>query len=165
MPSIAGRQRARYRQLVASRRYRYARITLVFVGLFPWWLPLLRAYLPLGPLGEIFDQLFVVVCHRVPARTITLSGVLMPLCTRCAGIFGGLALAGMFDYPRVSKTAARWWLLLAGLLMLSDVLRQDLYRGGVMHPLRIATGVMVGFAAALSLLAALRPGEPQPRRN
>ncbi len=155
--SLAGDKRERRRRVVALRLWRYARIALVVVGLFPWLLPLARAYLPLGILGDILVQLCIVLCHRLDARTITLAGVAMPMCSRCAGIFGGLALAGLLDYPRVTVTNARWLLLASCLLMIADVVRQDFYTGGVLHPLRILTGVCLGFSAALGLLAALRP--------
>ena len=154
--SLATDARERRRRLVARRLWRYARVTLVVVGLFPWLLPVARAYLPLGILGDIFDQLCIVVCHRLPARTIAIAGVAMPMCSRCAGIFGGLALGGLLAYPRITVSRARWLLLASCLLMLADVLRQDLYTGGVIHPLRIITGVALGFSATLGLLAALR---------
>ena len=153
---VASDQRARYRKLVAKRGYRYARMALMGVGTWPWWLPLARAYLPLGPLGQVLDQLFVVVCHRLPARTLTLAGEAMPVCSRCGGIFAGLALAGMLAYPRISLRGSRGLLLLAGALMLADVLRQDVYGGGVVHPLRILSGIAVGYTTALGALAALR---------
>ena len=61
-----------------------ARASFVVVGTMPWWLPLARAALPLGPVGQVFDLLFVVVCHRLPDRTLDLAGVAMPVCSRCA---------------------------------------------------------------------------------
>ena len=32
------------------------------------------------------------MCHRMPERTIELAGVAMPVCSRCGGLFTGLAL-------------------------------------------------------------------------
>ena len=86
----------------------FVRVAFVFVGTMPFWLPLARAWLPLGPVGQLLDGLFILVCHRLPERTLQLAGVAMPVCSRCGGIFAGLALGIVVAWPRLSLRHARW---------------------------------------------------------
>src|SRR4051794_10855485 len=104
---------------------RGTRVVFVLLGVVPRIPPLARAALPLGRAGELLDLLFVPMCHRIPARTLYFAGVPMPLCSRCAGIFAGLALGALIMRPRVD--IARWRVLVAvaSALMLLDVVTQD----------------------------------------
>jgi len=133
----------------------FARGSFILVGSTPFWLPLARAYLPLGPLGQILDYLFVIVCHRMPERTIELAGVAMPLCSRCSGIFGGLALGMLIAWPRPSLRAARWGIVGAGALMLADVITQDFGIHPLWHATRLFTGGLLGYIVSVALLAAI----------
>src|SRR5687768_8531314 len=81
-----------------------ARVVLIVVGFLPWIVPFARGYLPLE-VGEALDRLFWPVCHRFPDRTIELAGWLMPLCSRCAGIFAGIAVGAVIAWPRLSLRA------------------------------------------------------------
>src|SRR5512132_493563 len=90
---------------------RVTRAGFIVVGVLPWILPFARALLPLGRAGELLDLFFLPMCHRLPERTLSLAGVSMPLCSRCAGIFAGLALGSLLLRPRVE--IARWRLLVA----------------------------------------------------
>lgn len=139
------------RQILAIARGSFA-----VVGLMPWWLPLARAYLPIEPVGMFFDALYVVICHRLPERTITLAGIAMPLCSRCAGIFTGLALGAITLRPRLRIKHARIALVAAGLLMLADVLMQDLGIHPVWHTTRLVTGALVGWVASAALMNAIK---------
>ena len=55
------------------------RFVLASAGAAPWVLPLARAALPLGRLGSLLVRSFVLLCHRIPERTLLLAGVPMPL--------------------------------------------------------------------------------------
>jgi len=145
----------------ARRRVRrqilfWARVSFVLVGSLPWWLPLARRYLPAAPVWLLLDWLFLPVCHRLPSRTLCLAGVAMPLCSRCAGIFAGLALGAIAQWPRLGLRAARWILAGAGLLMALDVAAQELGWHPLWHWTRIATGVLLGHLLACTLFAAIR---------
>jgi uncharacterized membrane protein len=155
-PYAAERERAT-RQL-----FFFARGSFVLVGTMPFWVPLLRAWLPLGPLGIILDGVFVVVCHRMPERTLELAGVAMPICSRCAGIFGGLALGMLLCWPRPTIARGRWALGGAALLMLADVLAQDLGLHPLWHSTRLATGALLGYLAAVILIAAIARERGRP---
>jgi uncharacterized membrane protein len=135
---------------------RVTRAGFIVVGVLPWILPLARARLPLGRAGELLDLFFLPMCHRLPERTLSLAGVSMPLCSRCAGIFAGLALGSLLLRPRVE--IARWRLLVAaaGALMLLDVVTQDLGLHPVWHATRLASGLLFGYAIAAACLLAMR---------
>jgi uncharacterized membrane protein len=131
-----------------------ARWVLVVVGILPWVLPYARAYLPIGAAGEVLDRLFWPMCHRFPERTLVLAGWLMPLCSRCAGIFAGLALGAVVAWPRLSLRAWRPVLIGAAAIMVVEVLTQDLGLHPVFHPTRVATGILLGYAMAAAFITA-----------
>jgi uncharacterized membrane protein len=134
---------------------RYARVSFFVVGTMPWWLPALRAWLPLGAFGLVLDGLFITVCHRLPERTLDIAGVAMPLCSRCGGIFTGLALGALLVWPRVHINTSRWLLAAAGALMLADVLMQDFGVHPLWHATRLGTGVLLGWIASAALMVAI----------
>jgi uncharacterized membrane protein len=133
-----------------------ARAVFVGVGVFPWVLPLLRAWLPLGVFGVALDAVFVTMCHRMPERTLSLAGVAMPLCSRCAGIFGGVAVGALVARPELSARAWRWVITAAAAAMVLDVATQDLGLHPVWHVTRLASGGAFGYALAAACILALR---------
>jgi uncharacterized membrane protein len=135
---------------------RVLRATFVVMGVFPWALPLLRAHLALGTIGEALDGAFVTMCHRIPERTLVLDGVAMPVCSRCSGIFAGIALGAVVMRPFLSARAWRWAISAAALGMLLDVATQDLGVHPVWHATRLATGAFFGYAIAVACITALR---------
>jgi uncharacterized membrane protein len=143
------------RALVRARIVAWFRGVLVFVGLLPWAIPFLRAKLPIGELGVALDMVFLTMCHRRPARTLSFAGVPMPLCSRCAGIFLGVAIGAVIGRPLLSLRAWRWAFAVACALMIADVVTQDLGLHPVWHPGRILTGVLVGYAMVIGFLSAL----------
>jgi uncharacterized membrane protein len=144
-------ERARVRAKILA----WFRALLVFVGLLPWALPVARARLPLGEVGAALDLAFFAMCHRRPARTLFFEGVPMPLCSRCAGIFLGVALAAIIGRPLLSIRTWRWLFVGACGLMLADVVTQDLGLHPVWHPTRIATGLLVGYGMVIGLLSGI----------
>ena len=133
-----------------------ARATFIAVGLFPWILPLLRAWLPLGAVGAGLDSAFVTMCHRLPERTLTLAGVPMPLCSRCAGIFAGVALGALTVWPQLSARSWRRVITATVGAMVVDVATQDLGFHPVWHATRLASGFAFGYALAAACVIALR---------
>ncbi|MBW2455174.1 MAG: DUF2085 domain-containing protein [Deltaproteobacteria bacterium] len=143
-------------RLRASRQLLFfARLSFFLVGTLPWWLPFAEAYLPLGPVWLLVDLPFAAICHRLPDRTIELSGVAMPLCSRCAGIFAGLALGVLTCWPRLALRQARFALLGAGLLLVADIVTQDLGWHPMWHSTRLLTGALLGYVAAIALMSAI----------
>lgn len=133
-----------------------ARASFFAGGALPWVLPVASAKLPLGPLGVLVDGMFFLMCHRRPERTLILSGVPMPLCSRCAGIALGLALGGLAAWPSPSARGTRIAAVLAGALMIVDVVTQDLGIHPVWHASRIATGGLLGYVLAIGLFGLIR---------
>ncbi|WP_437526860.1 DUF2085 domain-containing protein [Sorangium sp. So ce726] len=131
------------------------RCALVLLGALPWCLPLARSRAPLGELGAALDRVFAPMCHRMPERSLALDGVVMPLCSRCAGIFAGFAAGAAIARPRLAMTAWRPILIALAALMTVDVATQDLGLRPVWHASRLATGVAFGYAAAAAFLAQL----------
>ncbi|WP_437481775.1 DUF2085 domain-containing protein [Sorangium sp. So ce1014] len=143
-----------------SSRLSAVRCALALLGVLPWCIALARSHLPLGELGVALDRLFVPICHRMPGRSLALEGVVMPLCSRCAGIFAGVAAGAAIARPRLAM--ATWRPILIGLsaLMVLDVATQDLGLRPVWHATRLATGLAFGYAVAAAFLTRLarRPG-------
>lgn len=133
----------------------WARLSFILIGTMPWWLPLLRAALPLGLVADAMALPFMFVCHQMTERTLHLAGEAMPLCSRCAGIFTGLALGAVTCWPRVTVNKARLLLAGGGLLMLADVVTQDLGIHPVWHTTRLLTGAILGWIACATLMTAI----------
>lgn len=164
--AIEADSRARARAKIV----RWLRGALVFSGLLPWALPFARARLPLGEIGAAIDLVFFSMCHRRAARTLFFEGVAMPLCSRCAGIFLGVAIAALIGRPILALPKWRVLFAIACALMLADVVTQDLGIHPVWHATRIATGLLVGYLMVVGLLSGLardaevdrRPTPPEP---
>jgi uncharacterized membrane protein len=131
------------------------RASFVLVASAPWVLPIARRFLPLGVLGWLADLAFVVLCHRLPERTLTLWGEPMPVCSRCAGIFAGLGMGALLARPRLTVRAARVAVAGAGALILVDVLTQDLGVRPFWHPARLVTGALLGYVLSCTLVSAI----------
>lgn len=145
---------------VSSPLVRGVRGVFIFLGVLPWWLPVVRSRLPFGELGAALDRVFVPMCHRLPDRSLAFDGVQMPLCSRCAGIFAGMALGALIARPRLSMTVWRPALVAIGVLMVVDVLTQDLGLHPIWHPTRLATGAALGYAMVASFVTHLHPPHP-----
>jgi uncharacterized membrane protein len=141
-----------------------ARAVLVAIGVFPWCLPLLHAAWQVS--GSAFDWPFLLVCHRMPSRTLHIAGVLMPVCSRCAGIFAGLAAGSIVARPRLP---IRTWRMVGAVtagLMIADVVMQDWGVHPVWHPSRLATGVLLGYVMAAAFVTNLAgPWGPSRRQS
>jgi uncharacterized membrane protein len=144
-------ERARTRAKIVG----WLRGTLVFCGLLPWALPFMRARLPMGVVGDALDLVFFGMCHRRAARTLVLDGVAMPLCSRCAGIFLGVAIAAAIGRPILAMRSWRVLFVIACALMLTDVVTQDLGLHPVWHPTRITSGLLVGYLMVVGFLSGL----------
>lgn len=131
------------------------RAILAVAGTIPWLLPPARAHLPLGAFGRALDLAFLPFCHRLEARTLSLYGIPMPLCSRCAGMFAGIALGALLAWPAWSMRIWRPILLALTAIMLIEIATQDLGLHPVFHPTRIATGALLGYAMAASFAANL----------
>lgn len=134
---------------------RLLRLTLMLGGLLPW-IRVLRGF-PTS-LGLAIDQAFSALCHHLPERTLVLGGSAMCVCSRCAGLYAGIALAAA--WPRIERALrgrcrARLVFQVGLALLALDVVTQELGMHAPWHPVRLATGALVGWAAARWMLAEL----------
>ncbi len=135
---------------------RATRAALLVAGASPWVMPFVGRWLPRS-IASAVDFLFASTCHRIPSRTLELAGAPMPLCSRCAGIFAGLALGAIAARPHLELRRARIWLAGAAALMVADVVAQDTGLHPMWHATRLATGVVLGYVVAVALVSLARP--------
>ncbi|MFT3830398.1 MAG: DUF2085 domain-containing protein [Opitutaceae bacterium] len=119
-------------------------------GSLPWVFALAGA----RPAAAV--ALFHGVCHQLPERTACLSGVAMLVCSRCAGIYAGVALGAVLPAPRCWAPHARKLLFLAAVPLLADVISQATGAMPILHVTRLMTGALAGWLASALLFAALR---------
>jgi hypothetical protein len=75
-----------------------ARWALALGGLLPWLRALGSRELPVS-LKLAIDQAFSALCHHLPERTLVLGGGAMCVCSRCAGLYAGIAIAALLPLP------------------------------------------------------------------
>ena len=144
--------RARVREIVA----RALRVALVVAGISPF-LPLVFHGVPvLDTIGRGFDSWFAFQCHRDPARTLSVGARLLPVCSRCFGIYFGLGLGALLMRPKLGVWALRIWVGFAALVMLLDVLTEVLAMRPSMTLLRALTGTLLALPVGSALVRALR---------
>ncbi len=149
----ASRQEASGQELTRDTSFiRLLRVVAVVVGLSPIVATLVVPALT-PEVARIVYLVFKPVCHTKPERTIELLGVLMPLCSRCTGIFVGFVSAAVWPRPRWSIGASLGWGFVASVIMVMDVVMQDLKMHPVWHSTRIATGIVWGHVFALGCFA------------
>ncbi|EYF02205.1 DUF2085 domain-containing protein [Chondromyces apiculatus] len=136
------------------------RACFLFIGVLPWGIALARAWLDLGVVGTLLDSTFAPMCHRLPERSLTLAGTLMPLCSRCAGIFAGFAVGAILARPHLRMSTWRVLLSIAAALMVADVITQDLGLRPLWHQSRLATGFLLGYGMVVAFVTHVGPGRP-----
>ncbi len=133
-----------------------ARALLVLVGISPF-LPRLVGDVPvLGAVAHAFEAWFAFQCYRDPARTQHFLGELLPVCTRCLGIYLGLGLGALILRPRLSVWPLRIWVGLGAVFMLLDVATEFLDMRPAWAPLRLATGLFLAYPVGTAVVLALR---------
>jgi uncharacterized membrane protein len=105
----------------------------------------------LGPLARPLEAWFAFQCERDPARTFEGFSV----CARCYGVYLGLALGALVQRPRIRPFQERVWLAVAALVMGLDVASEVLGMRPAFAPLRLATGVLLGYPASLGFAMGL----------
>ena len=101
--------------------------------------------------------LFRFMCHGIPERCLLLFGVPMPICARCVAIYVGL-LGGLLLFPilpLLRETVMRAVAFAALVPLGIDGLTQLAGLRESTNPLRIATGLVAGFAFGLWILSAV----------
>lgn len=106
-------------------------------------------------LAELFDAPFTGMCHRMAERSLSIGGEVMPLCTRCLGLFEGLGLGLLVAWPFYGLRVLRITLSLAATFLFLELTTQDLGWHQVFHPTRLLSGFLVSYpiGAAAGALA------------
>jgi uncharacterized membrane protein len=119
-------------------------------GILPWTFIIARSRPP------ALIGLFHSFCHQLPERTLTLFGTPMLVCSRCAGIYAGIALGALLPAPPFPVRWGRCVVMVAATMMLLDVLAQNLGIYPVLHATRILTGLAAGWSVSALMFAYLR---------
>jgi len=104
-------------------------------------------------------QAFSFVCHQIPERSFHLFGNKFAVCSRCTGIYAGLALATV-AYPltrslKRTDTPSLVWLFLAAAPLAIDWSLGYFSIWQNNHVSRFATGALLGATAVLYILPGL----------
>jgi uncharacterized membrane protein len=110
---------------------------------------------------EFARNLFAPFCHQIPERCLCLGGAPFPLCARCAGLYAGCGLGGLW----LAAAGGRLRLSLRGLglsaallaLCAIDALARLSYTWGLGNGFRFLLGYGAGLAAVALTATLLRP--------
>ena len=102
---------------------------------------------------------FSFVCHQIPERSFHLLGYKFAVCSRCTGIYSGLAIAAI-GYPlvrslRQTETPRLVWLFLAAAPLAIDWSLGYFSIWENNHASRFATGFLLGGATVFYILPGL----------
>jgi uncharacterized membrane protein len=102
-----------------------------------------------------FGALFATLCHQRPERSLSHEGVHMVVCSRCGGLYFGMALAALTLIPKRWLDHARWVIGLCVVPALIDVITQDIGLHAPWTPSRLVTGFVMGWVGTGLALRAL----------
>jgi uncharacterized membrane protein len=123
---------------------------LISAGLLPWLLALRPAW------SRALFHVFRTICHQRPERTLTILEAPMVVCSRCAGLYLGLAIGVVLPLPRRLLPHGRALVIASVAMATLDVLTQDLGLHAPFHPVRLATGVLLGWSGCAFMMGTLR---------
>jgi uncharacterized membrane protein len=112
-----------------------------------------------GRLGALIVAAFSAVCHQLPERTMHVAGMPLAVCSRCVGIYAGLASGvALYAVGRPSEVIAAHApmalvvaLAVPGIDWLAGV--AGWWQSG--HVIRLATGAVFGYVAGTLMARAV----------
>jgi len=123
-----------------------------------WLLAILTAPLLPTALSAAIYSVGSLVCHQLPERSFHLGAFQLPVCARCAGIYGGAAM-GAFGAVVMRLAAvpsrARQALVLAALPTAITVALDSAGLWPTNNIVRAAAGIPLGLVVALVVTSAL----------
>jgi uncharacterized membrane protein len=134
-----------------------ARVLLLAIGTAPLSVPLLERCSYSLAFGEILRALYGLQCHQLGTRSLRLLDIPFPVCSRCLGVYLGLAAAALVARPRWRTDLYKAWIVIGVSLMLLDLATEWVGLRPVSAALRFGTGVLLAYAIGLSISEALRP--------
>ena len=99
-------------------------------------------------LNRLIDEAFRPLCHHMAGRVLVLSGQPMCVCSRCAGLYAGLAVGFLVGGPRLEGRTYARMVVVAIAAAVVDVVTQDAGLHAPYHPARLATGALLGWTTA-----------------
>jgi uncharacterized membrane protein len=117
---------------------------LAIIGISPF-LPALFTHLGAASLAGLLDAWFRFQCERDPLRMVAVGTV----CARCLGLYVGLGVGALVGWK------LELWLAVAVVAMLADVASEALGWRPAWAPLRLATGLVLGYPAGVAVIAGL----------
>jgi uncharacterized membrane protein len=125
------------------------RALLIVAGALPW------AFIALGAFGIDMRPAFAAFCHQIPEKSLTFFGTPMVICSRCSGIYAGVAIGAIIPPLAFMERHGRAAVFIALFLVILDVVTQNYLLHTINHPLRLATGFIAGWTASAYLFASL----------
>jgi uncharacterized membrane protein len=145
-------------KLIFSFRASYLiRLLLVFVGALPW------ALAAFGSSAHSLHFIFKDFCHQMPERTLTICGAPMAICSRCAGIYAGIAIGALLPPMAFMGRHGRVAIWIAFSIVMLDVAIQNYMLHSINHFFRITTGFVAGWAASAFLFSSIDDAKLQPK--
>jgi uncharacterized membrane protein len=132
------------------------RALFIVIGVSPFLPLVLRGVPVLSALGDLFEAWFAFQCHREPWRSLSVFGHVLPVCSRCTGIYWGLGLGALVLRPRLGVWPLRIWVGLAALVMVLDVWTELLGMRPESAWLRVITGVLLAYPVGSAVVWACR---------
>jgi hypothetical protein len=117
---------------------------------------------------DAIDTALAYQCHRIPARTLVVFGTPMSICSRCAGLYLGIALAGLTGWPRWSSTRTFWVAIPTLATIAIEVAIEGLGWMRPAHSARVALAMLFSWpitAAALRLISSNQPTRQRGSRD
>jgi Predicted membrane protein len=148
----------RIRSIFTARRFHWF-VILVLLGLWLLWLTLT----PTGVSGKL-NAIAYAVCQQDPTHTLALGGRLLPLCSRCTGMYLGALAALLFlvnpSRPKKFPSKGKMCILLLFFFVFivdgANSLVAEIWPKWVLYTpsnnLRLATGLGMGMVIANLLL-------------
>jgi len=120
---------------------------LAFVGVMPW------TFIAFD--SSLFHPIFKSFCHQLPERSLFFFDTQMVVCSRCAGIYSGIALGAItpsLGFMKRFGYATVWTALSIALL---DYILQNFFLHSMNHASRMITGAMAGWAVTALLFSSI----------
>ncbi len=95
---------------------------------------------------------YLVPCHRIESRSLTINGYTLPLCARCTGILAGYLF---FPFLLLFDLSFPLWLgILLNLPMVIDGWTQKRKLRMSNNSLRLSTGIVSGLGQSMIIVSA-----------
>lgn len=112
-----------------------------------------------GQFASTIYSAFSYVCHQIPERSFHLAGHKFGVCSRCTGLYSGIALAAI-TYPLVrplnrTDTPRIFWLILAAMPIAIDFSLGYFNIWHNTHLSRFVTGAILGATTVFYILPGL----------